>query len=223
MIAGHVRRPRPRSRALWLRLVRGLWTLPDEPARPCCGASGESQATGPRRWPCGARVALPNPRRPRARLGRRRHDRHAILHRPGLLDTGTRPARLTLAHELAHTRQHDRLGPLYLPLHVLAQRSSALLSIGRPVAFTRVHDRNPLEQAWIAIASETPPEDDPGVDVLLADFGVQAREPGRRSEDAGTPVDRGKRPEHALPRLGVRRPGASADAAQAVTACRVRA
>ncbi|MES1205391.1 MAG: DUF4157 domain-containing protein [Pseudomonadota bacterium] len=99
---------------------------------------------------------------------------HAILHRPGLLDTGTLPARLTLAHELAHTRQHDRLGPLYLPLHILAQTVSALLSIGRPVAFTRVHDRNPLEQSFIAISdSETHrAAPSPEIDLLLADFGV---------------------------------------------------
>lgn len=100
---------------------------------------------------------------------------HAILHRPGLLDTGTVAARLTLAHELAHTRQHDRLGPLYLPLHILAQAISAVLSVGRPVAVSRVHDRNPLEQTFIAIsASEThraAPED-PVVQGLLADFGV---------------------------------------------------
>ncbi len=99
---------------------------------------------------------------------------HAILHRPGLLDSGTVAARLTLAHELAHTRQHDRLGPLYLPLHILAQTLSALLSIGRPVSFTRVHDRNPLEQSWIAIsASETRRTGStPEIDLLLADFGL---------------------------------------------------
>ena len=80
---------------------------------------------------------------------------HAILYRPGLLDVPTLPARLTLAHELAHTRQHDWLGPLYLPLHILAQSVSALVSCcrrGRPVV-SRVHDHNPLEQTFICIAA----------------------------------------------------------------------
>ena len=78
---------------------------------------------------------------------------HAILHRPGMIDGGALHARLTLAHELAHTRQHDRLGPFYLPLHALAQAASALLSIGRPVVVSRVHDRNPLEQTFICLSA----------------------------------------------------------------------
>jgi hypothetical protein len=101
-----------------------------------------------------------------------------ILYTRGVLDAPTSTARLTLAHELAHTRQHDWLGPLYLPLHILAQATSALLSLGRPVEFSRVHDRNPLEQLWICIsASETgrAPADGREADeiqALLADFGA---------------------------------------------------
>jgi hypothetical protein len=99
----------------------------------------------------------------------------SILYSRGVLDGPSLPARLTLAHELAHTRQHDRLGPLYLPLHILFQASSALLSLGRPVVFSRVHDRNPLEQRWICIsASETHRRGprDPDLEALLADFGA---------------------------------------------------
>lgn len=91
-----------------------------------------------------------------------------------MLDGPTLPARLTLAHELAHTRQHDRLGPLYLPLHILAQATSAVLSLGRPPVVSRVHDRNPLEQTFIAVSASEPhrphPLDD--VEAVLADFGA---------------------------------------------------
>jgi hypothetical protein len=78
---------------------------------------------------------------------------HAILARPGMLDGDDLHARLTLAHELAHTRQHDWLGPLYLPLHILAQLTSAALSIGGRPIVSRVHDDNPLEQTFICIAA----------------------------------------------------------------------
>jgi hypothetical protein len=175
MIAGHVRRPRPRSRAIWLRLVRWLWTLPTNLLGHAAGllVSGRRPrrvgGVAARGWLYPIRDGIGLDWVGAVTLG------HAILHRPGLLDTGTLAARLTLAHELAHTRQHDRLGPLYLPLHILAQSTSALLSIGRPVAFTRVHDRNPLEQSWIAIsASETHPPGPatPDIEALLADFGV---------------------------------------------------
>ena len=100
---------------------------------------------------------------------------HAILHRPGLVDQPTTASRLTLAHELAHTRQHDRLGPLYLPLHILSQATSALLTRGKPVTVSRVHDCNPLEQTWIAIpasATQVPPESDAELAAMLAAFGV---------------------------------------------------
>ena len=106
---------------------------------------------------------------------------HAILARPGMLDGPSLHARLTLAHELAHTRQHDWLGPLYLPLHVLAQSTSAALSVargGRPVV-SRVHDRNPLEQTFICIgAGATRPPFPAGLDSeaeierFLAAFGA---------------------------------------------------
>jgi hypothetical protein len=100
---------------------------------------------------------------------------HAILARPGMLDGDELGPRLTLAHELAHTRQHDWLGPLYLPLHILAQLTSAALSLrGRPVV-SRVHDDNPLEQTFICIAAgEAHPPGPPDLDVeeFLAAFGV---------------------------------------------------
>ena len=100
---------------------------------------------------------------------------HAILFRPGVLDGPDLGARLTLAHELAHTRQHDVLGPLYLPLHVVAQLASAALSIrGLPIV-SRVHDDNPLEQTFICLAAGAArAPGPPGIDVeaFLAEFGV---------------------------------------------------
>jgi hypothetical protein len=100
---------------------------------------------------------------------------HAILHRPGMLDGPSLRARLTLAHELAHTRQHDFLGPLYLPLHALAQLGSAVLSLGHPPVVSRVHDHNPLEQTLICLSAgaTTPPlPDGADAEALLAGFGV---------------------------------------------------
>ena len=104
---------------------------------------------------------------------------HAILYRPGVLDAPTLAARLTLAHELAHTRQHDWLGPLYLPLHLLAQSVSAVLSWcrrERPVV-SRVHDHNPLEQTFICLAAGAtrgPLPRSEGIDTeeMLAAFGA---------------------------------------------------
>jgi len=173
VIAGHLRRAPPRSRALGIRLLRGLWTLPTNLLGHLAGllVSGRRpQRVGgaaARGWLYPIRRGLGLDWVVAVTLG------HAILHTPGVLDTGTVPARLTLAHELAHTRQHDRLGPLYLPVHILAQLTSALLSIGRPVIVSRVHDRNPLEQRWIAIsASETRRPLDERVTAVLSDFGV---------------------------------------------------
>lgn len=174
MIPGHLHRAPPRSRALWTRALRGLWTLPTSLLGHLAGwlASGRRgrRVGGPAAvgWLYPIRDGLGLDWVGAVTIG------HAILHRPGLLDSGTLSARLTLAHELAHTRQHDRLGPLYLPLHILAQATSALLSIGRPVRESRVHDRNPLEQRWIAIsASETrPTRSTPEIEALLSDFGV---------------------------------------------------
>jgi hypothetical protein len=104
---------------------------------------------------------------------------HAILYRPGVLDLPVLQARLTLAHELAHTRQHDWLGPFYLPLHILAQAVSALLSWcgGRSPVVSRVHDHNPLEQTFICIAAgltRGPLPRSEGIDTedLLAAFGA---------------------------------------------------
>ena len=173
MIAGRLRRVSPRSRALWLRLPRALWTLPTNLLGHLAGllASGRRprRVGGPaaRGWLYPIRRGAGLDWVGAVTLG------HAILVTPGLVDSGTLAARLTLAHELAHTRQHDVLGPLYLPLHILAQLTSAVLSIGRPVAVSRVHDRNPLEQRWIAVsASETRRRADEQVAAVLADFGV---------------------------------------------------
>jgi len=175
VIPGHLRRAPPRSRARLVRLLRGLWTLPTNALGHLAGllASGRRprRVGGPaaRGWLYPIRRGIGLDWVGAVTLG------HAILHTPGLLDTGTLAARLTLAHELSHTRQHDRLGPLYLPLHILAQLTSALLSVGRPVAISRVHDRNPLEQRWIAIsASETRGHHPAEAEVMavLADFGV---------------------------------------------------
>lgn len=155
--------------------MRGLWTLPTNllghlAGRLVSGRAGQ-RVGGPAAigWLYPIRDGLGLDWVGAVTLG------HAILYRPGLLDGRSLSARLTLAHELAHTRQHDRLGPLYLPLHILAQAASALLSIGRTVVVSRVHDRNPLEQSWIAIsASETrrPAGDDDRVAGVLADFGA---------------------------------------------------
>src|SRR5580704_10857799 len=154
MLLGHLRRPRPRRQAPLVRAVRALWTLPTNLLGHLAGwmASGGRL---PRRVGGPAAVGWLYPIRPRLGLdwvgavtiG------HAILHRPGVVDGPTPAARLTLAHELAHTRQHDLLGPLYLPLHILAQAASALLTRGRPITVSRVHDLNPLEQTFIAVPS----------------------------------------------------------------------
>lgn len=134
-------------------MVRGLWTLPTNLVGHAAGllASGRlpRRVTGP------AAAGWLYPIRPgvgldwvgAVTLG------HAILYTRGMLDGPELHARMTLAHELAHTRQHDWLGPLYLPLHMAAQAASALLSLGRPVAVSRQHDRNPLEQTFICLAA----------------------------------------------------------------------
>ena len=101
----------------------------------------------------------------------------AILYRPDMLDGDSLPARLTLAHELAHTRQHDWLGPLYLPAHILAQVASALVSVltGRRPTVSRVHDFNPLEQTFISLAAGAthgPLPDDIDTERFLAAFGA---------------------------------------------------
>jgi hypothetical protein len=53
---------------------------------------------------------------------------HAILAHLGMLNGPGLHPRLTLAHELARTRQHDWRGPLYLPLHILARFASELIT-----------------------------------------------------------------------------------------------
>lgn len=149
-----MRLPRPRSRHPLLRAVRGLWTMPTNVLGHLAGFV-VSGGQCPRRIGGPVAVGWLYPIRQRigldwvgaVTLG------NAILYRPGLLDGATIRSRLTLAHELAHTRQHDRLGPLYLPLHVLAQAGSALLSIGRRPRLSRVHDHNPLEQTFICLSA----------------------------------------------------------------------
>jgi hypothetical protein len=176
MLVGHLRRPRPRRGGALVRAARALWTLPTNLIGHLAGwiTSGGRM---PRRVGGPAAVGWLYPIRSNlgldwvgaVTLG------HAILHRPGVVDGPTTAARLTLAHELAHTRQHDLLGPLYLPLHILAQGVSALLTRGRPVTVSRVHDLNPLEQTFIAISSSalyTPRTSDADVADVLADFGV---------------------------------------------------
>lgn len=176
MLVGHLRRPRPRRQAPLARAVRALWTLPTNLLGHLAGwmASGGRL---PRRVGGPAAVGWLYPIRSGLRLdwvgavtiG------HAILHRPGVVDGPTTAARLTLAHELAHTRQHDLLGPLYLPLHILAQGLSALLTRGRPITVSRVHDLNPLEQTFIAISASAPyapRASDDDVEDVLSDFGV---------------------------------------------------
>jgi hypothetical protein len=175
MLPGRLRRPRPRSRATLVRLLRGLWTLPTNLLGHAAGwlVSGRP----PRRVQGPAAIGWLYPIRPglgldwvgAVTLG------HAILFRPGMLDDGTAAARITLAHELAHTRQHDWLGPLYLPLHILAQLASAIATRGRPTAVSRVHDLNPLEQTFICVpvsAAHGRPSETPDLETILGDFGV---------------------------------------------------
>jgi hypothetical protein len=160
--------------------LRALWTLPTNLVGHLAGlvASGgrrPRRVGGPaaRAWLYGIRPGLGLDWVGAVTLG------HVILARAGTLDGPAPHARLTLAHELAHTRQHDWLGPLYLPLHVVAQSVSAALSVGAPAVVSRVHDHNPLEQTLICIgAGATRPPFPPGLDTdadlerFLAAFGV---------------------------------------------------
>jgi Domain of unknown function (DUF4157) len=175
MLAGRVRWPRPRSQAGLLRLARAIWTLPTNLIGHAAGLLVSRRL--PRRVRGPAAVGWLYPIRPglgldwvgAVTLG------HAILYRPGLLDDGTPTARLTLAHELAHTRQHDLLGPLYLPLHILAQAGSAIVTRGRATIVSRVHDANPLEQTFICIpasAPHAPLPEDVDLEELLGAFGA---------------------------------------------------
>jgi hypothetical protein len=169
--------PAARSRNALVRVVRAVWTLPTNVIGHVAGfvASG---ARWPRRIGGPAAVGWLYPIRPgvgldwvgAVTLG------SAILYTRGMLDGRSLRARLTLAHELAHTRQHDWLGPLYLPLHIAAQVASAALSLvrGAPVV-SRVHDWNLLEQTFICLAAGAahaplPPELD--VERLLTALGA---------------------------------------------------
>ena len=176
MLVGHLRRAPPRRRGTLVRAVRALWTLPTNLVGHLAGlvASGGQlprRVRGPAAvgWLYPIRAGLGLDWVAAVTIG------HAFLHRPGVVDAPTTAARLTLAHELAHTRQHDLLGPLYLPLHILAQAASALLTRGRTITVSRVHDLNPLEQTFIAISSSAlyaPRASDDDVADVLADFGV---------------------------------------------------
>jgi len=164
-----------------VRALRALWTLPTNLVGHLAGlvvSGGRPRRVGgpaARAWVYPIRPGLGLDWVGAVTLG------HAILARPGMLDGPSLHARLTLAHELAHTRQHDWLGPFYLPLHVLAQSTSAALSVargGRPIV-SRVHDRNPLEQTVICIgAGATRPPFPAGLDSeaelerFLAAFGA---------------------------------------------------
>jgi hypothetical protein len=175
MLANRVRWPRPRSRHPRVRLARALWTLPTNVVGHAAGllASGRlpRRVGGPaaRGWLYPIRRGVGLDWVGAVTLG------HAILYTRGMLDGDGLPARLTLAHELAHTRQHDVLGPLYLPLHALAQATSFALSLrGRPTV-SRVHDHNPLEQTFICLsagAAHPPLPDDVDPESYLAAFGV---------------------------------------------------
>src|SRR3954453_3715046 len=154
MLLGHLRRPRPRRHGALIGAARALWTLPTN----LLGHLAGLLVSGGRRPKRGGGPAAVGGLYPVASglglawvgavtIGQ------PILHPPVVVDAPTTAARLTLAHELAHTRQHDLLGPLYLPLHILAQGVSALLTRGKPITVSRVHDLNPLEQTFIAISS----------------------------------------------------------------------
>ena len=153
MLANRIRWPRPRSGAPVARLLLALWTLPTNVVGHLAGfvvSGGRRRRVGgpaAAAWVYSIRPGLGLDWVGAVTLG------HAILARPGLLDGDATHARLTLAHELAHTRQHEWLGPLYLPLHILAQLTSAALSLrGAPVV-SRVHDDNPLEQTFICLSA----------------------------------------------------------------------
>ena len=177
MLANRVRWPRPRSRQPARALARWLWTLPTNVLGHAAGLLASGRL--PRRVGGPAAVGWLYPIRRglgldwigAVTLG------HAILHRRGMLEGRELAQRLTLAHELAHTRQHDWMGPLYLPLHLLAQATSAALSLGRRPVVSRVHDRNPLEQTFICIAAGAthgpPPFTDPReTEDFLSAFGA---------------------------------------------------
>jgi hypothetical protein len=181
MLRSRVRWPRPRSRHPLVRAARWLWTLPTNVVGHLAGlaVSGRRprRAGGPaaRGWLYPIRRGIGFDWVGAVTLG------HAILYSRGMLDGRSLPARLTLAHELAHTRQHDWLGPLYLPLHALAQLASAALSGTLAIArrrapvVSRVHDFNPLEQTFICIAAgatHAPLPDGVDVERLLAAFGA---------------------------------------------------
>jgi hypothetical protein len=178
VLAGLVRWPRPRSRRPLTRLLRGLWTLPTNAVGHAAGWLVSGRAPRPVGGPAGSGWLYPIRRGlgldwvGAVTLG------NAILYSPGMLDRpGDLHCRLTLAHELAHTRQHDRLGPLYLPLHIIAQSISAAISFAtrRRPAVSRVHDWNPLEQTFICLPASATRQPFPAsmdVEGYLAAFGA---------------------------------------------------
>jgi hypothetical protein len=158
-----------------VRALRALWTLPTNLLGHAAGLAVSGRL--PRRVSGPAAVGWLYPIRRglgldwvgAVTLG------HAILYSRGLLDGGAMRARLTLAHELSHTRQHDLLGPLYLPVHLLAQATSAAFSIGGAPTISRVHDWNPLEQTLICLSAGAAHEalpDSLDAEAFLAAFGA---------------------------------------------------
>jgi hypothetical protein len=153
MLAPRVRLPRPQRRLPWpLAALHALWMLPTNIVGHAAGflASGgrlPRRVRGPAAgaWLYRIRPGLGLDWVAAVTLG------HAVLYRTGMFEG--RAGRMTLAHELAHTRQHRALGPLYLPLHIAAQTTSALLSLGRREHSSRVHDHNPLEQTFICLGA----------------------------------------------------------------------
>jgi hypothetical protein len=145
-----VREPRPRSRLLAIRVLRGCWTLPTNivghltgialtrhPPRRVRSDAAEGWFYSLRDLSFGREITA-------LTLG------HVILYRPQRL-AGTE-GRMILAHELAHTRQHDVLGPLYLPLHIAAEVGSVIATSLLGARGERaVHRFNPLEQSFICI------------------------------------------------------------------------
>jgi hypothetical protein len=175
VLPNRVQWPRPRQQHPLVRALRALWTLPTNLVGHAAGLAVSGRL--PRRVGGPAAVGWLYPIRRglgldwvgAVTLG------HAILYSGGLLDGSDLRARLTLAHELAHTRQHDLLGPLYLPLHVLAQAASAAFSIGGAPTISRVHDWNPLEQTLICVSAGTAHGSLPDTldaEAFLAAFGV---------------------------------------------------
>ena len=148
----------------------------DEPARAPGRPGGQRPPPAAGRRAGRGRVALSDPRRPRARLGRRGDPRPRDPPPPRRARRADARPRASRWRTSSRTRASTiASGPLYLPLHILSQAASALLTRGKPVTVSRVHDFNLLEQTWIAIPSSAPHApraSDEEVAETLAAFGV---------------------------------------------------